>query len=133
MDEPVTYIIVSDPMFETALQPFIQWKTKKGFNVVEAYTNDPAVGTTTTSIKSYLQDFYNNPPPGYNPQSFVLFVGDVAQIPTYSGTAGWHVSDLYYCEYTGDLYPECYYGRFSAKNLTELQPKLIKPLSMNNT
>ncbi|MBE9491671.1 MAG: hypothetical protein IMY70_02190, partial [Bacteroidetes bacterium] len=39
-----------------------------------------------------------------------------------------HVTDLYYCEYTGDLFPECYYGRFSANNLTELQPQIDKTL-----
>ncbi|MCD4694679.1 MAG: T9SS type A sorting domain-containing protein [Bacteroidales bacterium] len=128
MDEPVTYIIVSDPMFENALQPFIEWKTKKGFQVVEAYTDDPLVGTSTTSIKSYLEDFYNNPPTGYNSQSFVLIVGDVNQVPTFNGTAGSHVSDLYYHEYTGDLFPECYYGRFSANNLSELQPQIDKTL-----
>jgi len=125
---PVTYIIVSDPMFEAALQPFVDWKTKKGFNVVEAYTDDPDVGTTTSSIKSYLQNFYNNPPDEFNPQSFVLFVGDVAQIPTFNGTAGSHVTDLYYCEYTGDKLPECYYGRFSATNLSQLQPQIDKTL-----
>ncbi|MCD4682754.1 MAG: hypothetical protein K8R86_05695, partial [Bacteroidales bacterium] len=128
MAEPVTYVIVSDPMFETALQPFVEWKTKKGFQVIEAYTNNPSVGTTTTSIKSYLQNLFNSPPAGYNPQSFVLFVGDVAQVPTFNGTAGSHVSDLYYCEYTGDLFPECYYGRFSANNLSELQPQIDKTL-----
>ena len=127
-DEPITYIIVSDPMFETALQPFIEWKTKKGFQVVEAYTDDPNVGTTTASIKSYLQNFYNNPPAGFNSQSFVLIVGDVPQVPTYNGTAGGHVSDLYYFEYTNDLFPECYYGRFSANNLTQLQPQIDKTL-----
>ena len=47
--EPVTYIIVSDPEFESDLQPFIEWKTMKGFQVVEAYTDNPEVGTTTTS------------------------------------------------------------------------------------
>ncbi len=128
MVEPVTYIIVSDPMFQADLQPFIQWKAKKGYNVVEAYTDDGAVGTTTSSIKSYLQNFYNSPPAGYNPQSFVLFVGDIAQIPVFSGTAGGHYTDLYYCEYTGDIYPECYYGRFSAENLAELQPQIDKTL-----
>ena len=128
MDEPVTYVIVADPMFESALQPFIEWKTKKGFKVIEAYTDDPNVGNTTTSIKSYLQDLYDNPAAGYNPQSFVLFVGDVAQIPAYSGTAGSHVTDLYYCDYTGDIYPECYYGRFSAENVSELQPQIDKTL-----
>ena len=127
-DAPATYIIVSDPMFEATLQPFIEWKTKKGFNVVEAYTDDPNVGNTNTSIKSYLEDFYNNPPTGYTPQSFVLLVGDVAQIPPFNGSAGSHVTDLYFCEYTGDIYPECYYGRFSANNLAELQPQIDKTL-----
>lgn len=125
---PITYIIVSDPMFETALQPFIQWKTKKGFKVVEAYTNDPGVGNTTSSIKTYLKNFYQNPPEGYNPQSFVLFVGDVAQIPAFTGTTGGHVTDLYFCEYTNDIFPECYYGRFSATNLNQLQPQIDKTL-----
>ncbi|MCD4734636.1 MAG: hypothetical protein K8R53_01210, partial [Bacteroidales bacterium] len=128
MDEPVTYVVVSDPMFQTALQPFVDWKITKGFKVIEAYTDDPNVGTTTTTIKAYLENLYNNPPAGVNPQSFVLFVGDVAQIPTFNGTAGSHVSDLYYCEYTGNLFPECYYGRFSANNLTELQPQIDKTL-----
>ena len=41
---PVKYVIVADPDFESALQPLVEWKTKKGFIVVEAYTNDPAVG-----------------------------------------------------------------------------------------
>lgn len=134
MDEPVTFIIVSDPMFEAALQPFIEWKTTKGFKVVEAYTNDPNVGTTTTSIHNYLQNFYNNPPAEYNAQSFVLIVGDVAQIPTYNGTSGSHVSDLYYYTYdgSGDIYPECFYGRFSANNLTELQPQIDKTLQYEN-
>ncbi|MCB2220950.1 MAG: T9SS type A sorting domain-containing protein [Bacteroidetes bacterium] len=128
--EPVTYIIVSDPAFQDALQPFVEWKTMKGYQVVEAYTSDPSVGTTTSSIKNFLQDFYNDPPEGYNPQSFVLFVGDVDQIPTFNGSAGSHVSDLYYCTYdgAGDIYPECYYGRFSATNLIQLQPQIDKTL-----
>jgi len=127
-DSPVTYVIISDPMFQTALQPFIQWKTKKGFKVIEGYTNNASVGTTTTSIKNYLQGLYNNPPAGYNAPSFVLFVGDVAQIPTFSGTAGSHPTDLYYCEYTGDKIPEVYYGRFSATTVAQLQPQIDKTL-----
>ncbi|MCD4730136.1 MAG: T9SS type A sorting domain-containing protein [Bacteroidales bacterium] len=131
MDEPVTYVIVSDPMFEAALQPFIEWKTQKGFHVIEAYTDDPAVGNTTTSIKNYLQDLFDNPAPGVNPQSFVLFVGDVAQIPAFNGTPPYnHVTDLSYCTYdgAGDIYPEAFSGRFSAANLTQLQPQIDKTL-----
>jgi len=130
MRYPVKYVIVSDPMFQSALQPFIQWKTRKGFTVVEAYTNNPAVGTTTASIKSYLQGLYNEGTPEDPAPSFVLFVGDVAQIPAYNGTAngGGHVTDLYYCEYTNDHIPEIYYGRFSATTVAQLQPQIDKTL-----
>ncbi|MBK6346609.1 MAG: hypothetical protein IPF68_11875 [Bacteroidales bacterium] len=125
---PATYVIISDPMFQTVLQPFIQWKTKKGFKVIQGYTNNGAVGTTTTSIKAYLQGLYNSPPAGYSAPSFVLFVGDVAQIPAWSGSAGSHYTDLRYCEYTGDNLPEVYYGRFSATTVAQLQPQIDKTL-----
>ncbi|MEI6898916.1 MAG: C25 family cysteine peptidase [Bacteroidota bacterium] len=123
---PVTYVIVSDPAFHNALQPFIQWKIKKGFKVIDNYTNNPAVGNTTASIRNYLMNLYNNPPTGVNVPSFVLLVGDVGQIPTF--TAGGHPSDLNYCEYTGDHIPEVFYGRFAAGNLAQLQPYLDKTM-----
>jgi len=31
---PIKYVVLSDPMFETQLQPFIEWKTEKGFDVI---------------------------------------------------------------------------------------------------
>lgn len=125
---PVKYVIVSHPMFQAALQPFIAWKIKKGFTVVEAYTNNPNVGTTTTSIKAYLQSLYTNATPSDPAPTFILLVGDVAQIPSFQGTTGSHVTDLYYAEYTGDFFPEVYYGRFSATSLAELQPQIDKTL-----
>jgi hypothetical protein len=123
---PVKYVIVSDPMFHDALQPLIDWKTRKGFTVVEAYTNQPNVGNTTTSIKNYIQGLYNAGTPEDPAPSFVLFVGDVAQIPAFSQSG--HVSDLYYCEYTNDHIPEIYYGRFSATSVAQLQPQIDKTM-----
>lgn len=125
---PVKYVIVSDPMFQSTLQSFINWKTKKGFTVIEAYTNNPVVGTTTTSIKAYLQSLYNAGTQADPAPSFVLFVGDVAQIPSNTGTQGSHVTDLPYCEYTGDFLPEIFYGRFSATNIGELSSQIDKTL-----
>jgi len=127
--EPVKYVIISDPMFEATLQPFIDWKIKKGFNVIVGYTNDASIGNTTTSIKAYLQDLYENSSDSIAP-SFVLFVGDIAQIPAFDGTSGSHVSDLYYCEYTGDKLPEVFYGRFSAETTDELQHQIDKTLEV---
>jgi len=125
---PVKFVIVADPMFQAALQPLIQWKTKKGFNVIEAYTDNVNVGNTTSSIKSYLQGLYEAGTPSDPAPTFVLFVGDIAQVPSFAGVTGSHVTDLYYCEYTGDFLPEVYYGRFSATNVNELQPQIDKTL-----
>ena len=128
MKYPVKYVIVSAPMFKQTLKPFVQWQTKRGFKVVEAYTDNAAVGSTTTSIKSYLQGLYQagnevDPAPSY-----ILFVGDVAQVPAFAGTTDVHVTDLYYCEYTGDFLPEVYYGRFSATTTAELASQIEKTL-----
>lgn len=123
---PVKYVIVSDAMFRDALRPFVEWKIKRGFNVIEAYTSDPAVGTTLSSIKAYLQFLYSSATVADPAPTFVLFVGDVAQIPAFA--CGDHVSDLYYCEYTGDYLPEVFYGRFSANTVAELLPQIKKTL-----
>ena len=127
---PIKYVIVSDPMFESVLQAFIDWKTKKGFTVIEAYTDNPLVGSTTSSIKSYLEGLYNNATVNDPAPTYLLIVGDVAQVPTFTGTSSSHVTDLYYCEYdgSGDFYPEIYYGRFSATNNEQLIPQIDKTL-----
>ena len=54
---PVKYVIISDPQFQAALQPLVDWKIKKGFMVVEEYTNNPLVGNTT-SFYSYIYKGY---------------------------------------------------------------------------
>lgn len=123
---PVKFVIVSDPMFKDALQPFVKWKTRRGFNVIEAYTNNPDVGASLTSIKAYLQNLYVSATPTDPAPTFVLFVGDIAQIPSFN--CGDHVSDLYYCEYTGDYLPEVFYGRFSANTVEELLPQINKTM-----
>ncbi|UCD95415.1 MAG: hypothetical protein JSU69_05030, partial [Candidatus Zixiibacteriota bacterium] len=123
---PVKYLIISDIMFESQLQPFIEWKTIKGFTVIAAYTSE--IGSTNTLIKSYIDSVYDAGTPEDPAPSFVLFVGDAAQIPPFSGSAGSHVTDLKFCELTGDNLPEIYYGRFSAQNPSDLQPQIDKTL-----
>ncbi|MDO8897280.1 MAG: C25 family peptidase propeptide domain-containing protein, partial [Bacteroidales bacterium] len=71
---PVKYLIVSDRMFENDLAPFIEWKTKKGFHVVVAYTD--VIGTTYAQIQTWVHAQYNAGTPENPAPSFVLFVGD---------------------------------------------------------
>lgn len=123
---PVKYVIISDRMFEAQLQPFIEWKTQKGFEVITAYTD--VIGTANTAIKAYIQNLYNAGTPSDPPPSFVLLVGDAQQIAPFTGSAGSHITDLRFCEFTGDIFPEIYYGRFSAQNTAQLQPQIDKTL-----
>ncbi|HQQ21698.1 MAG TPA: C25 family cysteine peptidase, partial [Bacteroidales bacterium] len=126
---PIKMVIVSHPMFETQLAPYIEWKKRKGFIVDLALTSNPNVGNTTATIKNYLQAQYDNATDTDPAPTFILFVGDVAQVPTFQGTTGEHVTDLYYVTFTeGDDLPDAYYGRFSATNSTELAPQLEKTL-----
>jgi len=127
---PIKFVIISDPMFQSILQPFIEWKTKKGFEVVEGYTNNPLVGNTTTSIKAFIKDMYDNATANDPAPTYLLIVGDDAQVPAFSGNAGTHITDMYYCEMDGggDFYPEMYYGRFSATMPEELTPQILKTL-----
>ncbi|MDP2723699.1 MAG: C25 family cysteine peptidase [Bacteroidales bacterium] len=121
---PVKYVIVSDPMFADQLQPFVEWKTRKGFTVVEAYTD--VIGSSLNEIKTYLQGLYDAGTSEDPAPSFVLFVGDISEIPAWNNGDG--VTDRNYVEYTGDLFPEVFYGRFSAQNTAQLQPYIDKTL-----
>jgi len=121
---PVKYVIVSSRMFEGPLQDFIEWKTKKGFTVVTAYLDE--IGGTKEEVKDYLQSLYEAGTEEDPAPSFVLFVGDIEQMPTWNNGNG--VTDRNYCEYTGDLFPEVFYGRFSAENATQLHAYIDKTL-----
>lgn len=124
---PMSYVIITPPNFVNALQPFVNWKKQEGFNVVLATTTD--TGTSASAIKTYLQNIWNaatteNPAPSY-----LLIVGDVAQIPANSGTTGSHVTDLTYVRLQGtDFVPEMYFGRFSATTEAEVTNQVNKTL-----
>ncbi len=127
---PLKFVIISDPMFEATLEPFIQWKKKQGFNTLVYFTNNPQVGNTNTSIKNFLQSLYQAGTSQDPAPSFVMLVGDHEQIPAFSGSSGSHVSDLYFVTYDGpsDRIPDVNIGRMSAKNVGHLQTLINKTL-----
>lgn len=127
---PVRYIIVAGSMFRGQMDAFVQWKKRKGFLTDIVYTDDAAVGSTATSIQAYLQSQYTNATAANPAPTFVLLVGDVAQLPAFNGTEeNSHVTDLYYSTWTtGDNIPDCHYGRFSAQNASQLLPQIQKTL-----
>lgn len=124
---PVRMLIVSHRMFETTLAPFIAWKTKKGFFVEVAYTDE--IGTTSSAIKAYIHGKYNSATPENPAPSFVVLVGDVEQVSSSGqGSASLKQTDLYYASVDGDYFPEMFYGRLSAQNTSQLQSIIDKIL-----
>lgn len=129
---PIKYLIVAHSMFRDNedLLNFINWKKRIGYLVEIAYTNDSNVGTTTTSIKNFIKSKYDNATDADPAPTFLLLIGDVAQIPAFTGvSSSSHVTDLYYVAWTnGDHIPDCYVGRFSAQNISQLTPQIEKTL-----
>lgn len=130
---PVRYVIVANSIFRGQLDTFVQWKRRKGFLTDIYYTDNAAVGTTTTSIAAYLKGLYDNATTANPAPTYVLLVGDVAQLPAFNAQltspSSDHITDLYYMTWTtGDHLPDCHYGRFSAQTVAQLTPQIQKTL-----
>ncbi len=124
---PIGYVIILPDNFIAPMQPFIDWKKQEGYNVIVAPTS--ITGTTTTSIKAYMQNLWNSATTENPAPSYLLIVGDVAQVPTNNGNTGSHPTDLTYVRLQGtDYMPEMYFGRFSATSVAEVTNQVNKTL-----
>ncbi|MBP5563692.1 MAG: choice-of-anchor J domain-containing protein, partial [Bacteroidales bacterium] len=129
---PIKYLIIANSMFSSNadLTSFVEWKRRLGYKVELAFTSDANVGTTTTSIKNFIQNKYNNATTADPAPTFLLLIGDVAQLPAFTGQSNsGHVTDLHYATLAGnDNLPDCYYGRMSATSNAELSNQIVKIL-----
>jgi len=111
-------VITYDNFWDTMV-PFVQWKNMKGIptEMVKVST----IGNAN-AIKSYIANYYNT-----NSLTFVLLVGDAAQIPTLY--AGGYASDPSYSYIVGgDHYPDLFVGRFSAENIAQLETQVERSI-----
>lgn len=130
-NRPLKYLIVAHSMFRDQLDDFVTWKKRQGMTVEIVYTDQSEVGTTTTSIANFIKAEYTNATEDNPAPTYVLLVGDIAQIPVFNAQVSGesHKTDLYYFTWTsGDHYPDCYYGRFSAQNAEHLANLLEKTM-----
>lgn len=129
-DVPLKYVVVARDSFREALQPFVRWKTQMGYNVVQYY---PPADANRDTIRKELARMYNDATPLDPAPTFLLIVGDVEQIQSFIGRytipqGVTHATDLYYAEYTGDIYPDVLYGRWSATTVEQLQTIVSKTI-----
>ena len=106
--ETGSMLVIAYSDFLDEMQPFIDHKNAIGLPTTMINFDD--VGTTAFEIEDYIQDFYDSD----SSLTFVLLVGDNAQIPTLTAFGGG--SDPSFALVSGDdYYPDIIIGRFSAE------------------
>ena len=119
MAYPVHMIVITPQDYISALQPWINWKIQKGFDVNVVTTAQ--AGGNYNAIQSYVQNLYNTGVSQGATPTFVILVGDTGQIPgKTSGNATQKVTDLYYGSIDNDYFPDMFYSRMSAENTNQV-------------
>ena len=123
--EPGKMLIICPTAYLGSITQFVQWKQSRGLNVTVA--EYPAVtGSGNTAIKTYIQNMYNSP----GSVTYIVLVGDVADVPTLSGTYESAPSDPCYVKLAGtDAYPDAFISRMSCQSAASVfyvAQKMIK-------
>ncbi|MDR0294603.1 MAG: C25 family cysteine peptidase, partial [Prevotellaceae bacterium] len=124
---PVRMLVIANRMFEATLQPWIEWKTKKGFYMDVNYTD--VIGTTAAAIKTFCHNKYNSGIGSGTAPTYIVIVGDTPQVPaSQTGSSTAKATDLYYATVDSDYFPEMYYSRMSATTTAQLENIIEKIL-----
>ena len=127
---PVKVLVIANRMFEDAMQPWIQWKTEKGFYMDVNYTDQ--IGSTASAIKTFITDKYNEGLAAGQTPTWVIIVGDKDQVPaSQTGSATHKVTDLYYYAVAGgatDYYGDMFHSRFTCETVQEFQNVINKSM-----
>ena len=126
MAYPVHMIVIAPENYITTLQPWINWKIQKGFDVNVVTTSQ--AGSNYNAIKTYVQNLYNTGVSQGATPTFLVLVGDVAQVPNTTGSSTQKVTDLYYGSVDNDYFPDMFYSRMSAENTSQLTAIINKIL-----
>ena len=126
MAYPVHMIIITPENYVSTLQPWLDWKIQKGFDV-QVHTT-AQTGNTYSAIHTYVQDLYNTGVSQGATPTFLILVGDTGQIPGTNGSATSKVTDLYYGSVDNDYFPDMFYSRMSAESTTQLTSIIDKIL-----
>ena len=126
MAYPVHMIVITPENYVSTLQPWINWKIQKGFDVNVVTTAQ--AGSNYNAIKTYVQNLYNTGVSQGATPTFLVLVGDVAQVPNTTGSSTQKVTDLYYGSVDNDYFPDMFYSRMSAENTNQLTAIINKIL-----
>ncbi len=116
-DEMGDVLVIYTSRDKNAIQPWIQWKSEKGFKVHEKEVS------TGSNVKSTIAAMYSN-----NPQLlYVQLVGDWDDIKSDTGTSQNAPMDpMLGCVSGNDNLPDLAVGRFSANSASEVSIQVNK-------
>ncbi|MBO7134605.1 MAG: T9SS type A sorting domain-containing protein [Bacteroidales bacterium] len=124
---PVKMLVVAHEDFTEQLQPWLEWKTQKGFYVDVDYVG--SASATSENISSWVSARYAQGAEAGNAPVFLVLVGDVDRIPASAvGEASEQQTDLYYASVDGDYFPDMYCSRISVASPDELNIVVGKTL-----
>ena len=116
-------MIICYDNFIDEMAPLVDWKNQKGQPTYIVPVSE--AGNSATAIKNYIQNVYNN-----SDLTYVLLVGDNAQVPAWSTSSWTGPSDPNYGLLAGnDAYPEIFVGRFSAENIGHVQTQVERTVN----
>ncbi len=125
VEESGEMLIITYDGFASDMTPFVEWKNQKGIKTT--IVNVSTIGNNSTSIKNYVQSFYNA-----NNLAFLLLIGDAENVATPSAYGG--ESDPTYALLAGsDSYPDIFVGRFSAQSSTDVQTQVTRTINYEKT
>jgi hypothetical protein len=127
-EQPVKMVIITDTSFRKHLEPFIKWKTQKGYRLQVLYKGEGLAGVSYSQLKDTLTKIYHASSETDPPPEYLLIIGDVNKVPYYGYGGTGNVTDMYYGEFdgNGDYIPEMYIGRLPVADTTELKTVVKK-------
>jgi hypothetical protein len=121
-EEAGELLIICHTAFMDEMKPYIDWKRTIGRETTIVPTSE--TGTTAAQIKTYIQNYYNNPDKNL---AYVLFVGDNPQIPAHATSNGIR-SDVVYAQLASTPYLDILVGRMSAETIAQVQTQVQRSI-----
>lgn len=122
LDEIGNMLIICYDSWLSNVQPLVTHKNSIGIATTAVGVSTIPGGNTSTAIKNYIQGVYNA-----GNLSFVLLVGDAAQVATPTASGG--SSDPTYSKLAGsDNYPDIMVGRFSAESAAQVDTQVQRTI-----
>jgi hypothetical protein len=122
LSEQGKMLIICNDAYVAAMAPFVSWKKQIGIPTTIVAIS--AVGNTSTSIKSYVTNYYNTVGLAY-----LLIVGDAQHVTPCTFAASGDSDNGYGYIVGNDRYPDIIVGRMSAESVTDVNTQVNRSIT----